>query len=125
LFIVVINFGGDGKVKLKKFIQILLISLLIQTVLLGSIWFFLFGNMVLWDFTTMASAICLAFVMFFSSSGDAWTNNVIADSFLHLVDSGHREPRAMFQIRVNPILVSSLLILLISIGGSTVTHYLL
>lgn len=86
-------------------------------------WLFIFSNMLFWDFATMASAISLALVLFFSSNGDAWTNNVIADSFIVHGDSGHREPRAMFQIRVNPILIASLLMLLIAVDGATVTHY--
>lgn len=118
-----VSFYGGGVVKLQKFIRNFIISLLIQTILLVSMWLFIFSNKVFWDFATMASALSLALLLFFSSSGDAWTNNVIADSFIVHGDSGYREPRELFHIRVNAILISSLLMLLIAVGGATVTHY--
>ncbi|MEK5063690.1 hypothetical protein [Cytobacillus sp. FSL R5-0596] len=110
---------------LQKFIRILLYSLLFQTVLLVSIWKFIFSNMAFLDFASIASAVSFALVLFFSSSGDAWTNNVIADSFIVLGDSGHREQRAEFELRVNPILISSLVLMLVTIGLSVLNYYLL
>ncbi|AGX02335.1 MULTISPECIES: hypothetical protein [Bacillus] len=103
---------------MKRFAIILAASLTIQALLLFSIWHFFFSGYGLIDFSFLFSALWFAFVLFFSSTGDAWTNRVIASSFMNHRDTGHREAREMFHIRVNPLLASSLLMLAASLGIS-------
>jgi hypothetical protein len=107
-----------GDVIMKRFAIILACSFTIQALLLFFIWHFFFSNYGLIDFSFLFSALWFAFVLFFSSTGDAWTNSVIASSFMNHRDTGHREARGMFHIRVNPLLASSLLMFAASLGIS-------
>ncbi|WP_366161852.1 hypothetical protein ABXS71_00515 [Bacillus infantis] len=103
---------------MKRFAIILACSFTIQALLLFSIWHFFFSGYGLIDFSFLFSALWFALVLFFSSTGDAWTSSVIASSFMNHRDTGHREAREMFHIRVNPLLASSLLMFAASLGIS-------
>ncbi|MFE8700067.1 hypothetical protein ACFYKX_05445 [Cytobacillus sp. FJAT-54145] len=110
--------------RIKKFLKVVIASVLIQFMILIALWYFVFNGVAFSDFTVYFSGIVLAIVLFFSSSGDAWTNSVIASNFIIHGDSGHREQREFFHVRLNPILTSSFFMLVISVGYATLVYYM-
>jgi hypothetical protein len=78
--------------------------------------YFFYPNTSFMDISFFYGGGSLALVLFFSSSGGAFTNNTIAASFNALgdsggglVDTGHREPREKFTMKLNSLLVATII----------------
>ncbi|WP_244671163.1 hypothetical protein [Bacillus sp. NTK034] len=106
-------------VKQKKFLVWSLLFFILESNLAAGISFFL--HFPLLDTLAYSSFILFAFSLFAFSQGDAWTNNVIADSKLNLMTHMNEEERADFFIHFNPFLTGTFAFFIV---GIIITGYL-
>ncbi|MCS0652876.1 MULTISPECIES: hypothetical protein [Cytobacillus] len=78
-------------------------------------------NFPLLDTFAYSSFLLFAFSLFTFSQGDAWTNNVIADSKLNMMTHLNEEERADFFINLNPFLAGTFVFFIV---GLIITGYL-
>lgn len=103
----------------KKFLLWSMTFLLFEAILAGG--FSYFFHFPLLDTIAYSSFVLFALSLFGFSQGDAWTNNVIADSKLNLVTHMNEEERANFFIHLNPFLAGTFAFFLL---GLIITGYL-
>ncbi|MCS0674005.1 hypothetical protein [Cytobacillus firmus] len=106
-------------VRQKKFWVWALLFFILESILAAGISFFL--HYPLLDTIAYSSFILFALSLFAFSQGDAWTNNVIADSKLNMMTHMNEEERADFFIHINPFLAGTFAFFIV---GIIITGYL-
>ncbi|EWG10197.1 hypothetical protein [Cytobacillus firmus] len=103
----------------RKFWIWALLFFILESILAAAVSFFL--NFPLLDTLAYSSFILFALSLFTFSQGDAWTNNVIADSKLNMMTHMNEEERADFFINLNPFLAGTFAFFIV---GLIITGYL-
>ncbi|RBP96464.1 hypothetical protein DFO70_101273 [Cytobacillus firmus] len=106
-------------VKQKKFWVWALLFFILESILAAGV--SLFFHLPLLDTMAYSSFILFALSLFAFSQGDAWTNNVIADSKLNMMTHMNEEERADFFININPFLAGTFAFFIV---GIIITAYL-